>query len=267
MRTLGENAERLRRSTVQIFTAGQRGGGSGGSGILWRSDGLIVTNAHVLRGREARVELWDGRRMEARVLSRDARRDVATLRIAAEDLDPATPGDSANLRPGDLVMAVGNPLGFAGAVSSGVVHSIGGLPGMGSERWIRADVRLAPGNSGGPLADARGEVVGVNTAIVNGLGVALPVSAVKEFLLRGPRPALGATLRPLRHGLLILDLEPDGAASRASLQPGDVLLSSMDKLTQELDSGREVVRLRFLREDGRKLREVSVRLDARAEAA
>jgi serine protease Do len=264
MYKFGENAERLRRSTVQIFTAGRRGGGSG---IVWRSDGLIVTNAHVLHGRDASVELWNGSRVAARILARDARRDVATLRIPAEDLDPVTPGDAGNLRPGDLVMAVGNPLGFAGAVSSGVVHSVGELPGMGSERWIRADVRLAPGNSGGPLANARGEVVGVNTAVVNGLGVALPVSTVTEFLAHGPRPALGATLRPLRQGLVILDLESDGAAARASLRRGDVLLSSMDELTQALDSGSEVVRLRFLRDDGRKLREVSVRLDARAEAA
>jgi serine protease Do len=184
MRGFGEIGERLRRSTVQVLGHGR--GRGGGSGVVWSSDGLIVTNAHVIahvvRSAEAEVELWDGRRLQARVVSRDPGRDLATLRISATGLDAATPGNSDGLRPGELVIAIGNPWGFAGALSAGVIHSIGKLPGMGSQRWIRAAVQLAPGNSGGPLANAHGHVVGINTAIVNGLGVAVPGSAVLDFL-------------------------------------------------------------------------------------
>ena len=264
MRGFGEIAERLRRSTAQVFSGERR---AGGSGVVWSADGLILTNAHVARAPEVRVELWDGRRFKATVVARDARRDLAALRIPAEDLEPATPGDSATLRAGELVIAVGSPLGFAGALSTGVVHSIGALPGMGRQSWIRADVRLAPGNSGGPLANAQGQVVGINTAIVNGLGVAVPASTVADFLRRGPRPALGVTLRPLPAGLLILDLEPGGAAAAASLRVGDVLLQSLDGLSDALESGDGVVRLRFLRGNREQVREVAVRVATRAEAA
>ena len=264
MRGFGEIAERLRRCTAQVFAGERRGAGSG---VVWNAGGLILTNAHVARTPTPRVELWDGRRFDARVAARDSRRDLAALRIPAQGLEAATPGDPSSLCPGDLVLAIGNPLGFVGALSTGVVHSIGPLPGMGRGRWIRATVRLAPGNSGGLLADAQGRVVGINTAIVNGLGVAAPVSAAMDFLERGARPALGVTLRPLPLGLLILELESVGAAAGASLLPGDVLLSSLDELNDALDSGQDVLRLRFLRGDSRRVREVSVRLPVRAEAA
>jgi len=269
MRGFGEIAERLRRSTVQVFPHGR--GKGGGSGVVWKSDGLIVTNAHVARSREPEVELWDGRRFPARVAARDPRRDLATLRIAATGLETATPGDSDGLRAGELVIAIGNPLGFAGALSTGVIHSIGKLPSMGSQRWIRAAVQLAPGNSGGPLANAQGLVVGINTAIVNGLGVAVPGNAALDFVRRGPRPSLGVVLRPVSQGLLLLEVEPNGAAAAASLRTGDILLGSFDDLNEALDSGRDVLRLQFVREwptSGRaRVREVAVRLDARAEAA
>lgn len=264
MRGFGEIAERLRRSTAQVFPADRQGAGSG---VVWSADGLILTNAHVASAPTARLVLWDGRSFDARLVARDPRRDLATLRIPAEGLEAATPGDSSALRPGELVMAIGNPLGFAGALSTGVVHSFGALPGMGSQRWIRAGLRLAPGNSGGPLANAQGQVVGINTAIVDGLGVAAPVSSVADFIQHGGRPALGVTLRPLPFGLMILNVEPGGAAAVASLRAGDILLSSFDELSDALDSGHDVVRLRFLRGDRDRVREVSVRLTARAEAA
>src|SRR5580700_876678 len=194
MRGFGEIAEALRRSTVQVFPHGR--GRGGGSGVVWSSDGLIITNAHVARAAGAEVELWDGQHFPARVVSRDPRRDLATLRITATGLDAATPGNSDSLRPGELVIAIGNPLGFAGALSTGVIHSIGKLPGMGSRSWIRAAVQLAPGNSGGPLANAQGLVVGINTAIVNGLGIAIPGKAALDFLRRGASPSLGVALRP-----------------------------------------------------------------------
>ncbi len=257
MRGFGEIAERLRRSTAQVHLE-QRGGT--GSGVVWAPDGLILTNAHVARGAGARVELWDGRTFDARVVARDPWRDLATLRIATSGLEAAAPGDSSAVRPGELVIAVGNPLGFAGALSTGTVHSIG-------QGWIRANVRLLPGNSGGPLANARGEVVGINTAVVNGIGMAVPANAAVEFVRRGGRPLLGVTLRRQPPGLLILEVDPKGAAATASLRPGDILLTSFDDLGHALAAGQEVIRLRFLRGD-RRVREVSVRLSpTRAEAA
>jgi serine protease Do len=254
----GEIAERLRRSTVQIHPNGGQGGQ--GSGVIWPA-GLILTNAHVARAPEAAIELWDGRRFPASVTARDPRRDLAALRIdGAPPLEAATPGDSTVLRPGELVIAIGNPFGFAGALSTGVVHSIG-------RQWIYADVRLAPGNSGGPLADASGRVVGINTAIVNGLGAAIPSAAVLDFVRNGPRPALGVTLRPVQLGLMLIEVDPEGSAAVAGLRVGDVVLGRLEDLHASLDAGNDLVRLRFLRGDTRRVRETVVRIGARAEAA
>ena len=264
MRGFGEIAERLRRSTVQVSSGKRQGSGSG---VVWGSDGLILTNAHVARTSDPEIELWDGRRFEARVVDRDSRRDLASLRIAASGLEAVAPGDSNALRAGELVIAVGNPLGFAGAVSTGVVHSVGPIPGMTRQRWIRADVRLAPGNSGGPLANAEGQVIGINTAIVHGLGVAVPASAVAAFLRQGARPSLGVTLRPVPVGLEILALEPGGAAASASLRAGDILLISFDDLSDALDSGRDVLRLPFFRRDRTKVGEAFVRVALKEKAA
>ncbi len=268
MRGFGDIAERLRRSTVQIFNGSDQ---SRGSGIIWNAGGLILTNAHVARAPEAEIELWDGRRFPARVTSRDRRRDLATLRMAlaegdAPGLEPAAPGDSTALRAGELVIAIGNPLGFAGALSTGVVHSMGPLPGMGRQNWIRADVRLAPGNSGGPLANAEGRVIGINTAIVEGLGVAVPAQAALEFLRRGAAPSLGVVLRPVDLGLLLLEVEPEGAAANAGLMAGDILLTRYDALLGALDSDRPTLKLQFLRGDRKRVRETVVQLTARLEA-
>jgi serine protease Do len=260
----GEVSERLRRSTVRVSSGRRQGFGSG---VIWNAEGLVLTNAHVATGHESQVELWDGRRVAARVTARDPRRDLAALRIAAPDLEPATAGDSSAVRPGELAIAVGNPMGFSGAVSTGVVHSIGRLPGMGRRAWILADVRLAPGNSGGPLADARGRVIGINTAVVNGLGAAAPSNGVTDFLGRGPLPSLGVVLQPVSLGLAILEVAAGSAAEAASLRPGDVLLIHLDDLNDTLDSGRDALRLPFLRDGNRRVRETVVRLGREAVAA
>jgi serine protease Do len=265
MREFGEIAERLRRSTVQVFAHGHQGGGSG---VIWNSDGRVLTNAHVARAEQADVVLWDGRRLPARLVSRDARRDLAELKVAESGLPAATAGDSDALRPGELAIAIGSPLGFAGALSTGVIHSVGPIAGMGPERWIGASVRLAPGNSGGPLADARGRVVGINTAIVNGLGVAVPSNAAADFLRRGARPSLGVTLQPVSHGMQIVAVDPSGAAAAASLRPGDILVGTQERLLEMLDAGNDTLRLPFFRGDVSRLREVFVRVaPRRAEAA
>jgi len=276
MRTFGEVAEQLRRSTVQVFSDSRR---SGGSGVIWGADGLIVTNAHVAHSSRNEVELWDGRRFEARIDGYDARRDLALLRVPAEGLPAAAAGDSSALRPGELAIAIGSPLGFSGALTTGVIHSLGPMPGMGRRSWVRATVRLAPGNSGGPLANANGQVVGINTAIAHGLGLAVPSRDIAEFLRRGARPRLGVTLRPVgfagnRVGMLVLEVEPGGAADNASLRIGDILtacngqpLDSPDALGDALDAASGPIALQFLRGDYNRTRETVAPLEARAEAA
>ena len=272
----GEVAERLRRSTVHI-SAGGRGHGSG---IIVKSDGMIVTNAHVAPARmqfgQLTIGLWDGRSFPAEIAARDSRRDLAILRLAASDLPAAPLGDSNRLRPGELVIAIGNPLGFMGALTAGVVHAVGPLPGLGPRKWIQAGVRLAPGNSGGPLADAAGNVVGVNTMVAGRLGLAVPSNEVSRLLRGENAQPLGVTLRPLRVtaagrerlGLIVLEVEPNSAASRASLLPGDILVGSdgrfftgLEDLEDALEGSAErVLRLQFVRGDPSKIRTVAVRL-------
>jgi serine protease Do len=171
-----ELAERLRAATVQVAR--------GGSGVIWSSDGLIVTNAHVAREKRMEVVLSDGRRREAALVARDAQRDLAALRAEGAGLKPPEIGNSERLRVGQLVMAVGNPLGIRGAVTTGIIHAIGPLRVRGQD-WIQADVSLEPGNSGGLLADAEGRVIGINTMIFAGLALAVPVNAVARFLSAG----------------------------------------------------------------------------------
>jgi serine protease Do len=270
MLAFGEVAERLRRSTVQVFLGGR--GSGGGSGVIWNPDGLIITNAHVVRSSTPQVELWDGRRFDARIGSSDPRRDLTALRIEETGLPAAVAGDSAAVRPGELAIAIGSPLGFAGALTTGVIHSAG-------KKWIRASLRLAPGNSGGPLANAQGQVIGINTAVMNGLGLAVPSREVGEFLRHGARPRLGIELQPIaagkdRLGMLILNVEPESPAAAASLKAGDVLLGvngrpleSMDTLNDALDSGADALRLQFVRGDPNRVRETVAQLTAQAEAA
>src|SRR5262249_42783668 len=118
---LGEVGERIRRYTVLV----QPGGRGSGSGVVWDASGLIVTNAHVVRGAKALVTLWDGREFDARVENRDVRRELAALRISANALNAAPAADSSQVRPGEVAIAVGNPLGFVGAMTMGVVHAVG----------------------------------------------------------------------------------------------------------------------------------------------
>jgi serine protease Do len=170
--TSADLARKLRASTVAV-QGSDRGGGSG---VIWRADGLIVTNAHVVRSSDPIVVLGDGRKLQANVVKHDRRRDLAILQILASGLGSAEVADSAKVRVGQLVMAVGNPMGVAGAVATGVIFAAAG------ERWIQASVRLAPGNSGGILADSEGRVIGINTMIHFGLAHAIPSNAVASFI-------------------------------------------------------------------------------------
>jgi serine protease Do len=163
--------------TVQLRS---RGGSAVGSGVVWGSDGLVVTNAHVATEPRLTVHFAGERTGAGRVVARDPKRDLAIVQVEADGLPTAPLGDPGLLRPGALVLALGHPWGIANALSLGVVHSVLRTPG-GDPRWIVADVRLAPGNSGGPLVDASGRVVGVNAMIVNGLGTAIPSNVVDTF--------------------------------------------------------------------------------------
>jgi serine protease Do len=198
--------------------------------VIWRPDGTIVTNAHVAHARKLAVELPDGAVHDADIVARDDRRDLAALRINATGLDAADVGDSDQVRAGQLAFAVGNPLGLTGAVTSGVIFASGSRA-----RWIQADVRIAPGNSGGPLADARGRVIGINSMIYGGLAIAVPSNAVSRFLKseRG-RPRLGVTVEPVQVrvaersaalGLLVFDVAAGSAAERAGILPGDAIVA------------------------------------------
>src|SRR5258708_31153798 len=266
MHGFGEIAEQLRRSTVLVLP-GERGNGSG---VIWSADGVIVTNAHVARASQMRVQLWDGREFDAALISRDTRRDLAELRVNATNLPPVTVADSSQVRPGELAIAIGNPLGFVGALTTGVVQAVGPLVGQlsrfGSQPWVQSDVRLAPGNSGGPLADARGRVIGINTMVAGRLALAVPSNAVTNFLAADPIDAwLGVTVASVRvpspasrtkaFGLVLLEGEPDSPAPNAALLPGDILLGTGEKSFASLDdlatalqgSGPRLLRLAFLR--------------------
>ena len=242
----------LREITVVIRAArhpGERGDGrrsqtptGQGSGIVWSADGLVVTNAHVATSERLAVELATGRSAESQLVARDPSRDLAVLRVDPAafggPLRAAALGEPSRLRPGELVVALGHPLGVAHSLSLGVVHTTGRTSWQGDSvvtpALIHTDIRLAPGNSGGPLADVRGRVLGVNAMIAGGLGVAVSVDEVRRLLLASqPRPRLGATLRPVSVrlrtepetvGLLVLETTRQGAAGRAGIQPGDVLL-------------------------------------------
>jgi serine protease Do len=271
----GSVAEKLRRQTVQI-RAGRGRNRSGGSGLAI-VDERVITNAHVVCGEPLVVEAWDGREAEAACIRLDRRRDLGLLSVRGLGADAACLGDSDRLRPGTPVFAVGNPLGFVGAVSSGVVHAIGPLKGFASSSlsWIQADLRLAPGNSGGPMADFHGNVLGINSMVVRGgLALAIPSRAVQAFVTRAKTGRrLGVTVQPVelatgKLGILILEIVPDSGAAAASLLPGDILAGadgrafrSLDDLEMAIDTAPgAVLRVEFYRGGQQKLRQVAVRL-------
>ncbi len=231
-------ARALRGVTVSVHDARTRGARGQGAGIVWSPDGTIVTNAHVATGATSHVTLADGRRADARVMARDRRKDLAllvvdTLRLGGTPLVSPSLGTPSQLRAGDVVLALGHPLGVEHAMSMGVVHA---APDIRRSPYIAADIRLAPGNSGGPLADSHGRIVGVNSMIAGGLGVAISVDAVRDFIASAmPRPSLGVQLRPVQVrmpagaattslALLVLTLDPHGAAARGGVMQGDLLL-------------------------------------------
>lgn len=239
---------------------GQEGAGSG---VIIAPDGFVLTNHHVVDGAEdVEVRLTDGRSLPAHLVGGDPATDLAVVRAEASNLPTAELGDSDALRVGQLVIAIGNPLGFQSTVSTGVISALGralrSQSGRLIENVIQTDVPLNPGNSGGPLVDSRGRVIGVNTAMIfmaQGISFAVPVNTVKwvvgELVTRGRvrRAYLGIAgqVRPIgrriqRHlelqaatAVEVVSVEEEGPAHRAGLRDGDLLVGVNGKSVASVD--------------------------------
>ena len=160
--------------------------GGVGSGVILHPEGLVVTNAHVVRAPSLRVAMPGGGTSPARVLALDQEYDLAAIVVKARGLPAIDLGESGDLRPGQWVAALGHPFGITGAATTGVVIGVGSdLPELGrsGREWVAVGLRLRPGNSGGPLVDAAGRLVGINTMMTgSSVGMAVPTSALKRFL-------------------------------------------------------------------------------------
>jgi serine protease Do len=231
--------EAAKASVVQVLS----GGRGIGTGVVWRSNtnlSEIVTNAHVVMGAEhnhkagIRVVTNDGKTFDATVTASNAQLDLAMLKIDVGNLPVAKVADSRELRVGEWVFAIGNPWGNVGVVTSGIVSGTGSIEMRGTDRkatYIRSDVRLAPGNSGGPLLDAEGAVIGINAMIFGGdLSVAIPSHVATEWIAGSPdnpvRLGIGVQtvrLRNKQEALLVVNVDADGAAADALLV-GDVVV-------------------------------------------
>lgn len=256
-RVVRDVTENLEPAVISVGTPEGRGGGSG---VILGADGAsatAVTNSHVVRGLQSRagegaleVTLPDGTSVSAETLGEDPPSDLAVLRFSPEqDVTVATLGEAENLVVGQLVVAIGNPLGFQRSVTTGVVSALGrsirGESGRPIENVIQTDAAINPGNSGGPLADSTGRVVGINTAIIGGaqgIGFAVPVSATFRRVIfslvtegRVRRAYLGVMVasRPPRNGAgggaIIQSIAPNSPAERAGLHPKDLIVGLADK--------------------------------------
>jgi S1-C subfamily serine protease len=234
-----------------------------GSGVLIAPDGYILTNSHVVRSaHRIEVRLQDGRTLQAQLVGDDPYTDLAVIRVPEAGLPVAELGDSSRLRVGQLVVAVGNPLGFQATVTTGVISALGRTlraeTGRLIENVIQTDAALNPGNSGGPLADSRGTVVGINTAVIagsQGICFAIPVNAAKwvvSQLIREGRVrraylgiqaqvvTLDRRLAVAYHieaptGVRVSEVHPDTAAARAGIQAGDLITKIGDTPVATLD--------------------------------
>ena len=171
-------ADELRRVTVAVLD----GDAVAGSGVVW-APGFIVTNAHVVRRPAVQLRTAEGRCLPGRVVARDGRADLALVRAPEVERGADIPVDSGPVRVGALIFAIGHPFGMRASLTRGIVHAVGPIV-AGGPPYIQADLRLAPGNSGGPLADARGRLLGVNSMIAGALALAIPVDEVGRFLRR-----------------------------------------------------------------------------------
>jgi len=256
-------AAKITPSVVNIVVHDARGRKGGGSGFFFTPDGFILTNSHVVSGaRSVDVVLNDGARYAASVAGDDPHTDLAVIRISAPTQLAARLGDSEAIQPGQLAIAVGNPLGFQTTVTAGVVSALGrsmrAKSGRLIDNVIQTDAALNPGNSGGPLVDWRGHVIGVNTAVIMGAqGICFAIGIntavfVAARLMRDGRVArswigvAGQTVPlhrrvvrfydlPLEHGVLVAGVEEKSPASRAGLAEGDLIVAFGGKAVASVD--------------------------------
>ena len=248
----------VRIDSTRTSTRGRRTRESSGigSGFIIDSNGTILTNAHVVKGSsKVRVTLGDGRNLMGEVVGLDDLTDVAVVKVSANNLPKVEIGNSESLKPGEWAIAIGNPLGLDNTVTAGIISGTGrssGVIGAADKRvrFIQTDAAINPGNSGGPLLNQRGEVIGINTAIIGsaqGLGFAIPINQAQQIasqLIAGEKvahPYLGVRMTTLtsdlkedlsrelgltlaaNKGIVIVDVARNSPAARAGLRPGDVI--------------------------------------------
>src|SRR5438445_1580211 len=254
-------AQALRPAVVNL-SGGKRGEGSG-SGILFTPDGFLLTNHHVVQAiRRPRIRLNDGRDLGGRVVGTDPWTDLAVVQAEGGAFPFAAFGDSANLRVGQLVLAIGSPYGFDSTVTAGVISALGrtlrSITGHLVDNVIQTDAALNPGNSGGPLVDSRARVIGINTAIIQpaqGICFAIPINMAKHILpqllqhgrvVRGYLGVHGRSVPLARglarkfeltqtHGVEILSIESGGPADQAGILEGDIVISLAEQPTTSID--------------------------------
>jgi S1-C subfamily serine protease len=266
-RVVVEVSEALRPAVVHLRGASRRDGS--GSGVLFTPDGLLLTNHHVVGENDhVRIRLGDGRELGGRVVGADPWTDLAVVRADASGLPHATFGDSARLRVGQLAVAIGSPFGFDSTVTAGVISALGrtlrSITGHLVDNVIQTDAALNPGNSGGPLVDSRGRVIGINTAVIRpaqGICFAIPINMAKDILPqllqhgRVVRGFLGVHCRNVpiapalvrkfelstETGVEIVGLEENGPAEQAGLQEDDVLVALGERPTPNIDELHKIV--------------------------
>jgi len=251
-------------AVVHIEVRGNQTPGGTGSGFFISPDGYIVTNSHVVHGaEELKVFLADGRKLAADLIGDDPDTDLAVIRVSADELSHLKLADSDALRPGQIAIAIGSPMGFQQTVTAGIVSGLGrslrGSSGRLIDNVIQTDAALNPGNSGGPLVNSKGEVIGVNTAIIRpAQGICFAIASntvrwvvgllIKEGRIRRSFIGVAGQTVPLirkvaRHhhltqetGVLVAGIDPASPAARAGLVEGDIIVALDDKPTPAIDS-------------------------------